>query len=201
MKKWISRLSETKLAAARSPVLAGAIIGGAAALSCCISNQYLASLFFSIGLLYIRIEKLWLFTGQIQNIRKKTITFPELISGFISNCLGVTFVFWFVMVIFNYREDPALKYITTMNNKWIYSWLYYLFSGIFCGGLMTIATDKNAPLFLSILCVSAFILAGFNHSIADYFYLLASFTKDNFCSWIWIAIGNFVGGWLVTTSD
>lgn len=201
MKKWILHLSETKLAVSRYPTLAGAIIGGAAALSCCTSNQYLAALFFSIGLLYIRIEKLWLFTGQIQNIRKKSITFPELIVGFINNCLGVTLVFWLAMVIFTYREDAAIKYVTTVNNKWVYSWLYYLFSGAFCGGLMTIATDKNAPLFVSILCVCAFILAGFNHSIADYFYLLSSFTKDNFLSWIWIVIGNFIGGWLVATSD
>lgn len=201
MKKWISHLNNVKLAAARSPILAGAIIGGAAALSCCTANQYLAALFFSIGLLYIRIEKLWLFTGQIQNIRKKKITFSELFVGFLLNCIGVLLAYWFAINIFNHREDAMVKFVTVADHKWIYLWSYYLLSGAFCGGLMTIATDKNAPLFVSILCVCAFILAGFNHSIADCFYLFFDFTAHNFSLWICVAIGNFAGGWLIATRD
>lgn len=49
----------------KNAVLAGFVIGLAALLSCSINNSYLAALIFSLGLLYIRIEKLPLFTGQI----------------------------------------------------------------------------------------------------------------------------------------
>ena len=49
----------------KNSMLAGFIIGLAALLSCSINNSYLAALLFSLGLLYICIEKMPLFTGQI----------------------------------------------------------------------------------------------------------------------------------------
>ena len=53
------------MASIKNAVLAGFVIGLAALLSCSIDNPYLAALFFSLGLLFIRIEKMPLFTGQI----------------------------------------------------------------------------------------------------------------------------------------
>jgi formate/nitrite transporter FocA (FNT family) len=42
----------------------------------------------------------------------------------------------------------------------------------------------------------AFILAGFNHCIADFFYLLAG--KQFSISWIFTVIGNIIGGLIFT---
>ena len=59
----------------------------------------------------------------------------------------------------------------------------------------TIATHPKSPLFVSVMGVMAFILAGFNHCIADAFYLLAGGTL----TWTWFAtlLGNACGGALL----
>ena len=60
-------------------------------------------------------------------------------------------------------------------------------------------TKKESPLWLSILCVMAFILAGFNHCIADWFYVFGSFDPIKYLYWFLIVIGNFLGGYLAAT--
>ena len=86
-----------------SAILAGFMIGFAALLSCCFDNSYISALFFSIGLLYIRLSKLYLYTGQIQNIKNKTTTWKELGNGFLSNIMGVGIVLLLAIPIFAER--------------------------------------------------------------------------------------------------
>ena len=62
---------------------------------------------------------------------------------------------------------------------------------------MTIATNKNTPLWISPLCVMAFILAGFHHCVADWFYLSST---DSYLYWLLIAFGNFIGGLIGTVN-
>ena len=83
-------------------------------------------------------------------------------------------------------------YNAIVGAKWLNPWYYYIFSGICCGILMTIATKKETPLWVSSLCVMAFILAGFNHCVADWFYIGAAWS--NLLKWFCIVIGNFLGG-------
>lgn len=59
---------------------------------------------------------------------------------------------------------------------------------------MTCATHEKTPLWASSLCVIAFILAGFNHSIADAFYVT---TYNGWFKWIFVIIGNIIGGLVV----
>ena len=79
--------------------------------------------------------------------------------------------------------------------------------GIFCGIMMYIAVDNyinqgGARNFTSgivaIFCVSVFILAGFEHSIADMFYFMLS---SPISKWIIpllvISVGNIIGGNLI----
>ena len=56
-------------------IMAGIMIGFAAILSCAISNPILAAGFFSLGLLYIRMNGWYLYTGQIQNLALKKTTY------------------------------------------------------------------------------------------------------------------------------
>jgi formate/nitrite transporter FocA (FNT family) len=72
--------------------------------------------------------------------------------------------------------------------KWLMPWWYYILSGFVCGFIMTIATRPNTPLWVSSLCVAAFILGKFNHCIADWFY------APNLLLWICVVLGNFIGG-------
>ena len=98
----------------------------------------------------------------------------------------------FLLLIFQ-RYDILKTYNIVQSNKWIYPWYYYLGSGIGCGILMTIATKKETPLWISSLCVVAFIIAGFNHSIADWFYI----DLKQIHLWLCVVLGNFIGGYIV----
>lgn len=172
-------------------VLAGFLIGFAALLSCSITNNYLATLFFSIGLLYIRICKLSLYTGQIQNVKNGSCSLVKLLSILVGNIQGASLAM-FLLLIFQ-RYDILETYDIIQSNKWIYPWYHYVSSGIGCGILMTIATKKETPLWVSSLCVVAFILAGFNHSIADWFYV----DLKQIHLWLCVVLGNFIGGYIV----
>lgn len=176
---------------------AGCMIGFAALLSCCVENQILAALFFSIGLLYIRISKFYLYTGQIQNLKNHSTSFKELGIGLIGNISGVTF--FFSLLFFLNFQAAADKYFAITAIKWSYPWYHYIASGICCGILMTIATKRESPLWLSSLCVAAFILAGFNHCIADWFYVFGSLNPLKYFYWFLTVIGNFLGGYLAAT--
>jgi formate/nitrite transporter FocA (FNT family) len=59
---------------------------------------------------------------------------------------------------------------------------------------MTIATYKETPLWISSLAVIAFITAGFNHSIADAFYLYSMHQIIPNLKVFLIAVGNLIGG-------
>lgn len=178
-------------------LLAGILIGFAAIISCCVENTILAALFFSIGLLYIRISKLYLYTGQIQNIKNNSTSGLELFQGLCFNVIGVTFAFS-LMFFLNF-PTAADKYFAITALKWSHPWYHYIASGMCCGALMTIATKKESPLWLSILCVMAFILAGFNHSIADWFYIFGEQGLTKYLYWLLVVIGNFLGGYLAAT--
>jgi formate/nitrite transporter FocA (FNT family) len=50
-------------------------------------------------------------------------------------------------------------------------WFENIILGIFCGLLMYIAvTAYETKPWVTVMCVSAFILSGFNHCVADMFY-------------------------------
>ena len=71
-----------------------------------------------------------------------------------------------------------------------------LWKGIGCGALMTLATYKDTPLYITALGIFAFIAAGFNHCIADAFYFLAAGQFS--LNWIAILLGNIIGGLLIS---
>ena len=87
------------------------------------------------------------------------------------------------------------------------SFLSLFILGIFCGILMFVAVDtfkKNAEkkdtliVYGVVMGVMVFIVAGFEHSIADMFYfVLAGKTVECLLPLLFITLGNFVGGNLI----
>lgn len=72
------------------------------------------------------------------------------------------------------------------------TFLQALAAGIGCGALMSLATYAETPLWVSSLCVAAFILGGLNHCMADAFYMMAGRLIS--ITWIGTVIGNAIGG-------
>ena len=70
-----------------------------------------------------------------------------------------------------------------------------LVKGISCGMLMSLATCPDSPLWMCLICIPAFILAGFNHCIADAYYAIAG-GHIGF-GFIATIIGNIIGGALL----
>ena len=88
--------------------------------------------------------------------------------------------------------------------KKLESFLFFpvLFKGVLCGILMFIAADtfkKGKGPLATFVCVPVFILAGFEHSIADMFYFCSAgvYTLDSLAFIIVVIIGNAIGGILI----
>lgn len=116
---------------------------------------------FSIGLLTICMSELSLFTGKVGSSNDA----KELFTTFVLNIFGVI----------------IMRILFTFNNMFVL--------GIGCGMLMQIgvtAYKKNLPI-LTIMCVMAFILAGYKHCIA---YAYNSLDVMNFTL---IVLGNIIG--------
>lgn len=142
------------------------------------------ALLFSVGLLAILHFDLNLFTGKAGLLATKGVSWKDLGIIYVGNLLGVSLICAFAAV------DSSTIVATREANSILVNFAY----GVFCGLLMYIAVTsyketKNVAFVL--MPVGAFILAGFNHCIADMFYCLKG--SGAFLSLIPTTIGNLVG--------
>lgn len=150
------------------------------------SNPIIGAGLFACGLLAVRIYGLNLFTGKIQYMITKEYKWYDYLIFLIGNFIGVMVVAAYSILLVN---EAALPIATAKAAQSI--WIA-LIKGIGCGALMSLATYKDSPLWMCIPCVMGFILAGFNHCIADAYY----FCCAGIISWSFIMtiIGNILGG-------
>ena len=172
-------------------ILAGVAIGLGCWIYCSVSDPILGALLFSCGLLAIRIFKYNLFTGKIQYMITKEYRWFDYLEILAGNIFGIMLMALLARKTPIY--DTAIKIGELKASQPI--WTAFI-KGIGCGALMTIATKKETPLFVTSLCVLAFIAAGFNHCIADAFYFFAAGVSK--INWLMIVLGNIVGGLLIT---
>lgn len=173
-----------------SSISAGACIGLGCWLYVSAPNSLIGALLFSCGLLAIRLMKYNLFTGKIQFMCTKQYKISKYISILLFNLIGILLMF--ILSSSQIREAAANIGQIKMHQSLCESFV----KAIGCGALMTIATYKDTPLYITILCVFSFITAGFNHCIADAFYFLAV----NQLNWNWVTIlfGNILGGLMIS---
>lgn len=159
-------------------------LGGWAYLSA--QDQIIGAILFSCGLLAVRLYKLNLFTGKIQFMVTKEYPwyfYPLVLFG---NFAGVMIIAG-ISTYFTFNPAYTIAYI-----KYQQPFLESILKGIGCGMLMSLATYKETPLWITSLCVATFILAGFNHCIADFYYMTcAGFHSLSLVATI---IGNIIGG-------
>lgn len=189
-------------------LLAGIMIavGGCVFLACygdgSMVNKTIGAFFFSIALLCICYKGYSLYTGKIGFIPEKHDgeAFSILLWGLLGNLIAT--------VALGYTLRAAIPNIagvaeTLCTAKLTQTWWQTLIRGIFCGILMYMAVSiyRDKKTISAILfCVPVFILAGFEHSVANMFYFGAAGMFFSLDSIIYLAIvvaGNTVGGMLM----
>lgn len=155
------------------------------------------ALLFSMGLLTILCLKLELFTGKAGLLATREITLGKLLEIWIGNFLG-SWIIAFLLILTPkgaiLAEEASKIVAIRLANGFFVNFIY----GIMCGILMFMAvktwqfTNGN-PLY-AMMPVGIFILCGFNHCIADMFYLhLGCMDILNYHVLIPTTLGNLLG--------
>lgn len=176
-------------------ILAGLAVslGGYVFLSC--DNKYVGSVLFSVGLLSVVYLGLNLYTGRIgyifsQNCQERIDTLFSL-PGNVLGCLCAGLL-----------KPPVGQVESLVAAKLTKPFSGVFTDGILCGILIFICVDifkkKQNPIAI-LFCVPAFILCGFEHSIADAFYIsnARAFSLESLWFLLVVAAGNAVGGVLI----
>ena len=175
-----------------SGIVAGLAIGIACILYCLAPNPIIGAGLFALGLLAVRINKSDLFTGKIQHWGKPGYETMDMNAMLWGNVIGITIMAFLVWLSF-----PTV--ITTAGaigaTKIAVPLIQTFGKAILCGYIMTLATKPDTPLWLSAVCVFAFVYTGLNHCIADVFYYIITPSTGKALIPFWITvIGNIIGG-------
>lgn len=191
-----------------SAVLAGIMIsfGGAVYLACVAAEKaQLGAIMFSLGLSVILIMGFLLFTGKTAYLlENKPSYIPYLCTIWLGNILGCMLMGTLVMLA---KPNLAETAKTICDNKLTQSWWQTIILGALCGILVYIAVDyfrsdkdkKSLPKYILVFtCVPAFILCGFEHSVADMFYFAASssyslYSVQGIVYILLVSLGNLIG--------
>ena len=177
-----------------SSMLAGMLIsiGGMA----CLLSEYkvVGSLIFTVGLFGTMTYKFGLYTGKVGYVLENPPIFViEVLLIIVGNFIGC------LLMGLAFPLDQA---VVACEARLTVDELTVLFKGICCGVLVFIAVDqyltKKSYLALFI-CIPAFILAGFEHSIADMFFFFSAgmFNVDSLTFILIVILGNAIGCMLI----
>ena len=187
-------------------ILAGICIGIGGAFFLAIDNKVIGALFFTLGLFTIVTRGFHLFTWRIGYVFDNPPSYSaSLIITWLGNLIGTNLVslsLTFTRSAAAFQEKAAGMCDVKLNDSLISVFIL----GIFCNILMYIAVDgfrnnqheigKYIGLFL---CVAGFILAGFEHCIANMFYFgMAQVWSVHTVIWLLaMTAGNIVGGLMI----
>ena len=186
-------------------------VGGTVYLMC--TSKLLGAVLFSVGLLTILVFGLKLFTGMTGYLfgeRSKLKYLITLILVWSGNFIGTVLV---GLAVRNTRI--ALTIIPTAQalvaTKLEDSWYSLMILGVFCGLLMYIGVDSFKKLqdnysalrtLMPIICVATFIIAGFEHCIANMFYCtVAGLSLRNVIMILVVTVGNILGSFIIPTAS
>ena len=182
-------------------ILAGIAIGlGGCIFMGMVTSEYkwVGAILFSIGLFTVFTFRLDLYTGKVgYAVENKPSYLVDLVVIILGNFVGALIIGQMIPM-----SEAAEVLIVDAKLGGDIDWWRVFCKGVFCGMLMFIAADyyKTQKKYLAtFVCVPVFILAGFEHSIADMFYFCASgtFTLDAFLFILVVIVGNAVGGILI----
>lgn len=156
--------------------------------------KIISAIAFSYGLLDIVLNKRCLYTGKIgaTNILSKE-NWLQLLMCLVSNLFALSIVACCLVII-----NPNLILIanTVVETKLIQTWYQLLLSGIGCGIFMYLAVNSENKAMI-MFSVAGFILCGFEHCLADWFYFCISNYTIPFGKFLLILLGNTIGANLI----
>lgn len=175
-------------------------------------DKVLGAFLFSIGLILIVNFGFNLYTGKIcylfDNLTKKEKELPYwllliiILVGNYLGCLALGLIFKGVF--------PEISMDILVHSKLDQTWYEVIVRAIFCGLLINFAvegfnkiTNNFGKYVVLVLCVAGFIIAGFEHCIADMFYLCyaGEFSLASFGFLGLVVVGNTIGGWIFPLSQ
>ena len=184
-------------------------IGGCVYLAA--DSSVVGAVFFSVAFLSICYKGYGLFTGRVGYFPEHCST--DELKGLGMTLLGnavATFLIGtavcYLMPAVGGSVDLSQVALSAVIGKLAMPWYSALLRAVLCGVLMYLAIsiyrEKNTVLGI-LFCVPAFILAGFEHSVADMFYIAAAgalapdFLLDSISFLVIVIGGNAIGGMLL----
>ena len=185
----------------KKAIAAGFMIGIGAVIYLQCENKVVGAMLFTIGLFSICAFGMNLFTGKIGYVISNKNK-PNCLIIWLGNLVGASVSMALIRIAKPSLHEKALELMNVKMGLGVFSAIILAF---FCGVLMYIAVEnyrsnphgigKVIGLFL---CVSVFILCGFEHSIADICY--AALAVDSFGSGlkyllflVEVTVGNSLG--------
>lgn len=173
-------------------------IGGAVFLGC--EERTLGAILFTVGLISVVQMELYLFTGKIGFVAEQYNKGDALalVTGLVGNYIAATLSGLMVSYALpSSREKAALMVAKKLAQNPLQTFIL----GLFCGILMYFAIKlyKKKTMIGVLFAVPVFIVAGFEHSIADMFYVAAArnITEKSFLFLFMVVLGNTVGAMIL----
>lgn len=175
--------------------LAGLLISLGATAFLTADNKTVGALLFSIGLTAVILLEANLYTGKIGYVNSKA----KLISAALILIQNLLVALVCGLIFYSTKNNICEN---LWLNKLTKSWHEFLFDSIGCGICIYLSVElykKTGSIFVIVLGVLVFILSGFEHCIADIFYLSASmsFNLKSILYILTAIIGNSIGSLLI----
>ena len=163
--------------------------------------KWVGACLFAIGLFTVIHFGFNLYTGKIGYVlQNDKVYLVEVAMGLIGNLVGCLFIGY------AFQFDGAVAMCQPKIDSLDFTDLYTVFNtlmkGVMCGMLMFIAVDfykTKGSYIATFVAVPVFIMAGFEHSIADMFYFSSAmmWDLDAVIFILIIIVGNALGGMLI----
>jgi nitrite transporter NirC len=182
-------------------ILSGILVGIGGILYVSSTQKIIGAVLFSFALIVIVSRGYYLFTGKVGYLlpyKKGNLNLIGL--TLLGNTLGIVFIS--ALFLLSGKDVALVNAQNIFAAKLSQTWYETLVLAIFCGFMMYFAVDsydkiKNqiASVFVVIFAVVIFIVAGFEHSIADMSYLVLSktVTFESILFILIVIVGNLIG--------
>ncbi len=189
-------------------IFAGIAIAIASIVYLSIENKVIGATIFSIGLITVVAYNLNLYTGKVGYVLQKDLKYKlKILLMIIGNLIG-TIISSLLIMNTRYASKVIEKATILTDIKLSDNLISIFILSIFCGFLMFIGVNgfkqikhELGKYLIVILAVVAFILASFEHSIANtvYFTLSSSWSLNTILYFIVMLLGNAAGAIFLTT--